>query len=376
MPLYLIRDDITRMSSDAVVTAADPSLRDRGGVDGAIRKAAGPELEKACRAFGGCPAGEARITPGFDLPAKYVIHAVGPVWQGGGKGESELLAACYRNAFALAAEKGLQSVAFPLISSGAFGFPKEEAIRVARMAAEDFLRDHEMRLTMVFFDRESFSIGKEKYESIRAYIDDHYAAAHAPDRNRRVLREGEIPFESFAAGEPLPPAPAAPAPEMLPEKKKSLFGREKKREKKAFSAKAPRVEEEIGAASFPGDLPEDLQNAVKSLDESFSRTLLRKIDEKGMTDVACYKKANVDRKLFSKIRSDPAYRPGKATALAFAVALELTLPETEDLLRKAGFALSPSSTFDVIIEYYIKNGNYDIYAINEALFAFDQPILG
>ena len=365
MPLYLVREDITRMRVDAIVNAANSTLLGGGGVDGAIHRAAGPELLEACRTLGGCRTGEAKITPGFALPAAYVIHTVGPVWQGGGHGEREMLAACYRNSLLLAEEKGLDSVAFPLISSGAYGFPKDEALETAVGTVKEFLRDHEMNVTITVFDRESFAAGRERYEDLRAYIDDRYAETHAVGRPRR-----NFPEAGFAGN--VPPMPFRS--EALPQEAKMSAPRPAGRKKAVKAALQDSGAGECAAIS-DREIPAGLTEAVKGLDESFSETLLRKIDEKGMTDVACYKKANVDRKLFSKIRSDRSYRPGKPTALAFAIALELSLPETEDLLRKAGFALSPSSTFDVIIEYFIRNGHYDVYDINEALFAFDQPIL-
>ena len=371
MPLYLVREDITRIRCDAIVNAANETLLGGGGVDGAIHRAAGPALLEACRALGGCRTGEAKVTPGFALPARYVIHTVGPVWRGGAEGEPETLAACYRNSLLLACEMGLESVAFPLISSGAYGFPKDKAMEIAVKTVKDFLRDHEMQVTIAVFDRDSFAAGREVDEDLRAYIDDHYVEAHAVGRTRRL--EQSVDFARNA-----PPAPymaaAAPAPagKKKPRAAKALFG---KKEKAVQTAPEAAPADEADAEIAFGEIPAGLKEAVKSLDESFSETLLRKIDEKGMTDVACYKKANVDRKLFSKIRSDKNYRPGKPTALAFAVALELSLPETEDLLRKAGFALSPSSMSDVIIEYFIRNGRYDVFEINEALFAYDQPIL-
>ncbi|MBR5742221.1 MAG: macro domain-containing protein, partial [Clostridia bacterium] len=325
-------------------------------------------LLEACRALGGCRTGEAKITRGYALPAKYVIHAVGPVWRGGGEGERELLAETYRAAFALAAEKKLESVAFPLISSGAYGFPKEEALRIAVKCAGEFLESHELDLTLVVFDRESFDAGSERFADVRSFIGDRYAAEHMIMRNRLAEAAERADF-AFS----MPMAASVPS-EKAPEgkKKKRLFAQT---EKLSAAPGAP-LSAPAEAGKAEAEIPSGLQEAVKNLDEGFSDALLRLIDEKGMTDVACYKKANVDRKLFSKIRSDRFYRPGKATALAFAVALELSLPETEDLLRKAGFALSPSSYFDVIITYFILHGNYNVFEINEALFAFDQPLLG
>ncbi len=333
MPLEIIRNDITKMKVDAIVNATNESLLGGGGVDGAIHAAAGPELLEACRSLGGCLTGQAKITPGFLLPCQYVIHTVGPVWRGGWHREKALLTSCYRSSLALAKEHGCESVAFPLISTGVYGYPKDKAIRVALDAITGFLAENDLTVYLVIFDRHAFSISSKLFADIAAYIDDNYVSIHEDAqevRHRRMLQAQSCRAEMAA---PLPCAP------MLA---KNL----------------------------------SLDEALGQLDESFTEMLLRKIDEKGMTDAQCYKKANISRKLFSKIRSDKHYKPSKPTVLAFAIALELPLSETRELLQKAGFALSHASKFDIIVEYFIQNRNYDIFAINEALFAFDQSLLG
>ena len=327
MPLEIVRNDITKMKVDAIVNAANPSLLGGGGVDGCIHRAAGAGLLEECRTLGGCETGSAKITGGYGLPCRYVIHAVGPVWRDGRHGERDLLASCYRTSLELAKEHGCESVAFPLISSGAYGYPKDQALRVAVDTISEFLFRNDMTVYIVIFDRRAYQISAKLFRDVEEYVDDHYVEERA-DRNdtrrrRRLFPEWEAELLM---------SPAAPL--------------------------------------------EDLDEVVSRIDESFSRMLLRKIDERGMTDVECYKKANIDRKLFSKIRSDADYRPSKPTALAFAIALELPLDEAKDMLMKAGFALSRSSKFDVIIEYFIRNGNYNVFEINEALFAFNQSLLG
>ena len=341
MPLEIIRNDITQVHADAIVNAASRSLLGGSGVDGAIHRAAGPELLAECRTLGGCKVGEAKITKGYRLPAKYVIHTVGPVWHGGGADEEKLLADCYRNSLALARQYELESIAFPLISSGAFGYPKDKALKVAIAEIGDFLLQHEMTVYLVVFDRASFALSEKLFASIAEYIDDNYIDLHpVGDRNRRelicmqeeVLEEASYEASLSAA---YMPAPAAPL----------------KRKRK-------------------------LADVVKQLEETFSQMLLRLIDEKGMSDAETYKRANIDRKLFSKIRNDIHYKPSKPTVLSFAIALRLNLDETRDLLLKAGFALSHSSKFDIIVQFFIEEGNYNIFEINEALFAFDQGLLG
>ena len=323
MPLLLVRNDLTKMPVDAIVNAANESLLGGGGVDGCVHRAAGPELLEACRALGGCRTGEAKLTAGFRLPCRYVIHTVGPVWRGGTHGEREQLASCYRSSLALARAHGCETVAFPLISSGVYGYPKDQALRVAVDTIGAFLAENNLTVYLVIFDRASYEIGGKLFADIAAYIDERYVDVHT-DLRRVSVAENRMPSACEAA--PM-------------------------------------------AAS-------GLDEALAHLDAGFSETLLKLIDRSGKKDAEIYKKANVDRKLFSKIRSNPAYRPSKPTAVAFAVALELSLPETRDLIARAGYALSASSKFDVIVEYFIARKNYNIFEINEALFAFDQSLLG
>ncbi|MBQ7131397.1 MAG: macro domain-containing protein [Oscillospiraceae bacterium] len=331
MPLHIIRQDITRMETDAIVNAANPTLLGGGGVDGAIHKAAGKGLLLECMKLGGCKIGMAKLTSAHKLPCRYVIHTVGPKWKGGTGGEKELLKSCYRESLKLALEKECKSVAFPLISSGVYGYPKDKALKVAIDVIGDFLLENEMTVYIVIFDKASYQISEKLFADITEYIDDNYAFAHVESRLERSCRAPKMCSESCAAP--------------------------------VFLDKCP---------TFSGTLI----NNLAQIDESFSQMLLRKIDEKGMTDAQCYKKANIDRKLFSKIRSDVNYKPSKPTVIAFAISLELPLDEAEDMLKKAGFALSHSNKFDIIIEYFISKGKYDIHEINEALFAFDQSLLG
>ncbi len=358
MPFELVRNDITRMRVDAIVNAANCSLLGGGGVDGAIHRAAGPELLQECRTLGGCPTGQAKITGAYRLPCKYVIHTPGPVWQGGGHGEKELLTSCYRSSLRLAAEHGCETVAFPLISAGVYGYPKDQAIRVASDTIREFLSDHEVTVYLVIYDRSAYVISQTLYDGIRAYISD---AEIPPDYGEREAYRKAYGNAAMAEWE-----------EKKAEKK-PLFQRakEKKRAAEVLFPTAPLME-----AGEPAAPSHSLEEYVSELDEGFRDMLLRKIDEQGITDAACYKRANVDRKLFSKIKNQPDYRPGKSTVLAFAVALRLPLPEMREMLGKAGFSLSHSSKADLIVEYFVLKGCYDVFEINEALFSFDQKLLG
>jgi O-acetyl-ADP-ribose deacetylase len=330
MPLEIVRNDLTKMHVDVIVNAANSALQMGGGVCGAIFNAAGAtDLQAACDEIGGCPVGEAVMTDGFRLPAKKIIHTVGPIWKGGTANEETLLKNCYKNALALAVAEGYESIAFPLISSGIYGYPREQAFQVAMSTISEFLLEHDIYVYLVVFDQKAFGISRKLFTSVAEYIDEHYVDEHEVtySSNRRQLDE-EILRE------------AAPYPIEMPISKRNL------------------------------------EDVLAQMDESFSESLLRLIDEKGMTDAATYRKANIDRRLFSKIRNAVDYTPLKKTVIAFAIALELNLDETIDLLAKAGYTLSQSYKFDVIIGYFIEEEVYNIHEINEVLFSFDQALLG
>ena len=328
MPFEIVRNDITKMDVDAIVNAANSKLKKGGGVCGAIFDAAGEEkMEAALEAYKGCVAGEAVITDGFDLPAKYVIHTVGPIWEGGTKGEEGILQSCYSNSLRLAQEKGLETIAFPLLSSGAFGYPKAKALQTAISSISEFLMESDMTVYLVVFDKKAFSLSGKLFREVKAYITDSYA--------ERAM-EGTI-LSSYRS-----------------------------RDFELLEYSRPVLEES----------PIELEEFVNNLDTSFSQMLLNLIDKKGLTDPEVYKKANIDRRHFSKIRNNPSYKPSKNTALALCVALELNLDQATDLLRRAGLALSPSNRFDMIVQYFIQNGNYDIFELNSILFYFEESTLG
>ncbi|MCI6039130.1 MAG: macro domain-containing protein [Clostridiales bacterium] len=332
MPFSIVRQDITRMKVDAIVNAANTELAMGGGVCGAIFQAAGAEaLQAACNKLAPISTGEAALTPGFNLPAKHIIHAVGPVDRSWDAAQSEqLLRSAYLESLKIALRHRCASIAFPLISSGIYGYPKEEALRVATAAIREFLMQHEMDVYLAIFDKSSFAISQKLVGAVESYIDENYVFMH--EQPRCILLE----VENRAIEEAAPP-PMATAPSYMPAGLDALIG---------------------------------------NLDEPFHVALLRLIDAKGKTDVEVYKRANIDRKLFSKIRKGKGYLPGKRTVLALAIALQLSLPETNELLKRAGYALSHSQKFDVIIEYFILSGQYDIFQINEVLFQYDLPLLG
>lgn len=350
MPLQLVRNDITLMQVDAIVNAANKKLAGGSGVNGAIHRAAGPELLQECLTLGGCHTGEAKLTRGYNLPCRYVIHTVGPVWRGGLFGEKEKLASCYWNALELAYRNSCESVAFPLISSGVFGYPKDQALKVAVETISRYLleNDADLNVYLVVFGKEAVQSGSKLFADIRQFIDDHYVEEHTDSCRENVqsrrIEENWYEESSFADTMEYPTV--------------GLTG----------------ADEE---ASFGGFYEScSLEEALGMIDESFSEMVLRRIGEKGMKNAECYKKANLDKKHFSKIANDIHYKPKKTTALALAVALEMDLAETKELLMKAGLALSRSDKFDIIVEYFIRERRYDIYEINEALFYYDQPLLG
>lgn len=337
MPLKIIRQDITKISCDAIVNPTDPYYSHGGGTDRSVHEAAGEQLFLACIKKGRLDVGRAVVTPAFELPCKFVIHTVGPEWEGGSHGEEILLRSCYREALRLAEKQACQSLAFPLISSGTFGFPKDRVLRIAVDEISRFLLESDMLVFLVVFDKSAYSISERLFADVTAFIDDAYADP---------LRE----LTEYLAARPM-------LSKCAPVRK----GGYKRAERKAC----------------PTPAPESLDDRLRNMDKGFAETLFEFIDAKGLTDVECYKRANVDKKTFSKIKCNKNYKPSKVTAVSFAIALHLTAEETERLLRTVGMSLSRSNKFDIIIEYFITTGNYQsIFDVNETLYQFDQVTLG
>ena len=317
MALQIIRQDITKMHVDAIVNTTNEEMVGYSGVDLAVHKCAGPLLDAECAKLAPLGLGMAKITRGYNLDAKYIIHTSGPVWQGGLAGESIILKSCYLESLKLAVANGCSSVAFPLISSGTYGYPKDQVLKFAIQVITEFLYEHEMMAYICVFDRTSYEFSKALFSEISEIINDDKGINNASKMEKR--------FET---------------------------------------------ETSSVAAKF-------LREYMRTMDKPFAYKLFDWIDLRGMTDVECYKKANVDKKTFSKIKCNPrTYKPSKQTAVAFAIAFELNLEETQDLLASAGLTLSRSFTFDKIIRYFIQKGVYNIFEINEALFEFDQVLLG
>ena len=341
MPFEIVRNDITNMRVDAIVNTANPKPVVGSGTDTMIHKKAGPGLLAARQRIGSIDVGCAAITPAFDLHAKYVIHTVGPVWEDGSYGEEALLRNCYDNSLKLAVEHRSKSIAFPLISTGNYGFPKDKALQIAISAFSAFLLEHEMQIYLVVFDRTSFKLSEKLFQSVASYIDEHYvedceiaAYGAAPERGRRIRRR-DREFEKQMVEE-CAPCYSMPLPKM------------------AMS----------------------LEDMLKQADAGFTETLLKLIDESGKKDSEIYKKALLSKQHFSKIRNNPNYKPTKPTAIALALALELDLDATKDLIGRAGYALTNSSKFDLIIRYCIENKKYNVVEINTVLYEFDQSLLG
>ena len=342
MPFQIVRNDITKMQVDAIVNTANPRPVIGLGVDSTIHEKAGPNLLKARQAVGSIQVGHAAITPAYQLDAKFVIHTVGPVWMDGQQDEEILLRSCYENSLKLAVDSGCQSIAFPLISTGNYGFPKDKALQIAIAVFSEFLLEHEMQIFLVVFDRTSFKLSEKLFQSVASYVDEHYVEdckaglRRTPEENyRRIRRRRDVELcKSDSLRECMPCAPMA----------------------------APKAS--------------SLEELLLQTDAGFTETLLKLIDERGKKDSEVYKKANISKQHFSKIRNNPNYKPTKSTAIALALALELDLEQTKDLIGRAGYALTNSSKFDLIIRYFIGQKNYNVVEINIALYEFDQTLLG
>lgn len=314
MPLQIIKQDITELECDAIVNSTNNGLIGRGNsVDGRIHWKAGFELQKACILLGGCETGKAKVTAGFSLPCKHIIHTVAPRWLGGEFKEREFLRSCYIESLNLAKQLDCTSVAFPLLASGTYGYPKDLACQVAMQEIKKFLEENDMLIYLVLYDEETLYIAEQTRVEVENYIEENY-------------REIEIRQEC------------------------AIFDED--------------------------DFETEIAETLKSKEETFSCMLNRKIEEKGIKNSVCYKRANVDKKLFSKIMSNINYQPKKETVLAFVIALELSMEEAEEMLERAGYAISHSRKADLIVEYFIKRKRYDIFEVNETLYNFGEPLLG
>lgn len=338
MPLLIVRQDITKMRVDAIVNTTNEEMTGYSGVDLAIHTVAGEGLDAECASLAPLGLGQAKITGGYALPSKYVIHTSGPVWKGGLLGESIILRSCYIESLKLAVNYKCRSVAFPLISSGVYGYPKDQVLKFAVQTITEFLFKNEMTVYICVYDKDSYTFSKRLFDDIKEFIDDEYVDEHGEDHYASC--DGKVVEFSSARAVSYNEVPmmASEVPEFIKEK--------------------------------------SLKDYVKSMDKSFREMLFDLIDKSGMTDVECYKRANVDKRTFSKIKSNKDYRPSKQTVIAFAISLKLDLDTAQALLATVGFTLSHSSVFDKIILYFILNRNYDIFEINEALFEFDQQLLG
>ena len=338
MPFSIVRNDITAMTVDAIVNTANPLPVVGLGVDSAIHQKAGPNLLAARKRIGKIERGCAAITRAYYLHARYVIHTVGPVWVDGTQNEEALLQKCYENALDLAVKHHCDSVAFPLISTGTYGFPKDKALQIAINVFSAFLLEHEMQIYLVVFDQTAYKLSEKLFHGVAAYIDENYTDAYTVHRELR--QDSRHSASEFLCCE---------ATKCMPLQKETLCG-----------------------ASAPA---KSLEQMLKEADAGFSETLLKLIDETGHKDSTIYKRAGLTKQHFSKIRNNPQHKPTKPTAIALALALELDLEQTNDLIGRAGFTLSNSSKFDLIIRYFIEHRNYNIVEINLALYEFDQPLL-
>ena len=387
MPLHIIRNDITRMRVDAVVNATDLWLSGSGGVDKRIQDAAGPGLaaELSFRRPELKEPGDVVLTGAYDLPARYILHTAGPIWQGGGAGEEETLRACYLNALRMAESASCETVAFPIISAGTFGVPPETALQSAVSGIAAFLEDHEITVYLVVYSGDVFRVSHALYGPVadhlarmeRRFADTLMSLPLSDEAAPDLYEEGIIERASRAprsADSDMPinaPPPRRAEKAVRPRGDISFTGSKKNAPPPLPRGILPRRAEPDGAAP-----PPTLEDLLRNRDEGFSQTLLKLIDNKGLTDAQCYKRANIDRKLFSKIRSNPDYKPSKLTALAFAIALEMSVDEANLLLARAGYVLSNASKTDIIISYFLREKEYDIFLINEILFSYDLPTLG
>ena len=420
MPFKIVRNDITMMNTEAIVNTANDKPIVGTGCDFAVYNAAGYDelLSYRREKIGPVKEGEVFITPGFHLPAKYIIHAVSPLYIDGSHREEELLRSCYRKSLALAAARGIRSIAFPLISTGGFGYPKEEGMRIAVDEIHAFLLHSDMQIFLVVFDEKATRMGRNLYPDLEAYIDRNYVVerfeaeydgtGYDSDHGRTGYL-AELSEAGYSADfDAYPDAPMnAPKPfskndlgigRRAEREKNRRFGDHKARrvftgskpawlrsEKTEFAEESPKAgrpvhESYTAELSLDEDLAIEemerkLAERMKHMSDTFPEYLLYLIREKGMTNADVYKRAIVDKKVFSKIKNNPEYHPQKLTALCLCIGAKLNMDEARDLLARAGYALSPCDKTDIIFSYFIEHGIYDMIELDIQLEEHGLPCI-
>ena len=375
MPFRIVRNDITRMETDAIVNTANKHPVVGPGCDSAVYEAAGYDELLSFRKsqIGSVKEGEAFITPGFHLPAKYIIHAVSPLFTDGSHGEEELLRSCYRESLKLAAENGIRSIAFPLISTGSFGYPKEEGMRIAVDEIHAFLLRSEMLVYLVVFDEKATKMGRNLNPDLEAYIDHNYVQVKSEKEYGDSWYGDSAAREETAAGRPGRPETAAERPGRS-ESAAERLGRSESAAgtagRPAFLQSAPPDED-----SAIEEMERKLSERMEHMADTFPQYLLYLIHKKGMENAAVYKRAIVDKKVFSKIKNNPNYHPQKLTALCLCIGAKLNMDESRDLLARAGYALSPCDKTDIIFSYFIENGIYDMIELDIQLEEHGLPCI-
>ncbi|MBR3294979.1 MAG: macro domain-containing protein [Clostridia bacterium] len=320
MPFRIIRNDLTRVETDAIVNTANPHPVVGEGTDRAVYMAAGfEELLNERKKIGDIPVGAAAVTSGFALPCRYIIHTVGPVWKGGDHGEVKALSSCYRESLKLAGNLSCSSIAFPLISTGYYGFPKDIALETASSVIYDFLMDNDMDIYLVVYDRDSFDTSEKYFKDITSYIDDNLIMTSDSVDNSMFLRD-EI--------------------------------------------------RSSGRAGKAGN--GSISDHINRTEKTFQEHLLELIRIKDLKNSDIYHGANISKQHFSKMISNRDYHPSKNTACALAISLHLNLREAGILLAKAGYVLSRSSRFDLAVEYFLINRMYNI--VNDNLILYDNGL--
>ena len=364
MPFSIIRNDITKIKADAIVNTANPRVAVGTGVDAAIYEAAGREKLLAAReTIGELRPGEAGITPAFDLDAKFIIHVSGPWWEGGAKGEEETLRRCYDRALMLAHENGCGSIAFPLLATGNYGFPKELGISIAVGAFTEFLMEHEMEIILAVFGQEAADISGRLIADVKSFVDEDYEE----EAFSKEYAERKDVF--FGAAQP----PAGPPENEAPRRRPSFFrGRKASRKEETTVLHANMDMAPMQAAeSAPSDgYGMNLEKALKGIyKESFGEHLQQLINKKGLKNSEVYAAANISKQYFSKLLKNQV-NPSKEKVLALAVGLRLNMDEAVDFLRLAGYAFSPISQTDKVVEYFIRRRDFSVMKIDIVLYDY------